>query len=287
MIWLVFALGAALFTGLSDILAKKLLKTDDLYMVALGKNLFALPFLVPILFFITIPPLGPVFWKTLLILAPLDIIAIILYLKGIQSSPIALTVPFLSFSPVFLILTGFLILGEVPTLLGAGGILFVVSGAYVLNIRSWRKGLFAPFKAIFHEKGSVLFLGIALIYSVTAVLGKKLILHTSTMFFAGFYAPLIALMLVPIALKKSNNIKKIFKKPFWLIVLGALLAGTLIFHIIAISMVEAVYMISIKRTSIIISTVLAYLIYKEDHVAEHLVGAGLMFLGVVVILLLG
>tara|TARA_Y100000034_G_C6903815_1_gene418813 strand:- start:419 stop:1282 length:864 start_codon:yes stop_codon:yes gene_type:complete len=287
MIWLLFALGAALFSGVSAVLAKKLLKTDDLYMVALGKNLFALPFLVPILFFIPMPTLGPVFWKTLIILAPLDILAILLFLKGIQNSPIALTMPFLSFSPVFILLTGFLILGEVPTLLGAGGVLLVVAGAYVLNIKSWRRGLFAPFKAIFEERGSVLFLIVALVYSVTSVLGKKVILETSTMFFAGFYAPLIALLLIPIAIKKSNNIKKIFKKPGLLIVLGALLAGMMFFHIIAISMVDAVYMISVKRTSIIISTVLAYLIYKEDHIAEHLVGAGLMLAGVVVILLLG
>jgi uncharacterized membrane protein len=69
--------------------------------------------------------------------------------------------------------------------------------------------------------------------------------------------------------------------------MGVLLALTAVLHFTAISMVDAAYMISVKRTSILLSTVLAYFIFKEDHITEHLIGAGLMLAGVVIITLLG
>jgi len=287
MSWLILALVAAVCVGISDIIAKNILKKEDPYLVALGKMIFAAPLLLPILFIVDIPALTPVFWKTVAILAPLEITAIIFYMKGIQISPISLTVPFLSFTPVFIIFTGFLMLGEVPTLYGALGIVFVVAGAYILNIRNWRRGILAPFKAIFEEKGSVCLLVTALIYSITSVLGKKAILASDPIFFAGFYTPFIALFLLPIAIKKSNNIKKLVKKPGMLIVIGILLAITAVCHFKAISMVEAAYMIAVKRSSILISTVIAYFVYRDDHIREHLLGAGIMFLGVVVIMVLG
>jgi len=287
MIWLVLALVAAVCVGISDIIAKRILKKEDPYLVALGKLIFAAPFLLVMLFFIEVPVLGPLFWKLLVILAPLEIAAIIFYMKGIQVSPIALTVPFLSFTPVFIILTGFLILGELPSLFGSMGILLIVSGTYVLNIRSWRRGLFAPFRAIFDEKGSIFLLCTALIFSVTSVIARKLVLVSEPLFFASIYTPLIALLMIPIAIKKSNNIKKLVKKPGMLIVIGVLLAITAVCHFMALSLVEAAYMIAVKRSSILISTVIAYFVFQEDHVFEHLIGAGLMFLGVVVIMLFG
>jgi len=287
MIWILFALGAALFTAISDIIAKKVLKNEDPYLVALGRSLFAAPILLPLLFFIEIPQLTAVFWRTMIIAIPLEILALLLFMKGIKSSPIALTIPFLSFTPVFIILTGFLILGELPSLYGAIGILLVVMGAYVLNIRSWRRGVLAPFKAILEERGSVLLLIVALIYSMSSVLGRKMVLNSSPMFLACLYSPVLAVFLLPIAMKKSKNLKKIVKKPGLLIVLGVLLAITAVFHFTAISLVKTAYMISVKRTSILISTVIAYFVFKEDSIAEHLLGALVMVIGVVVITLLG
>jgi len=287
MIWIFFALGAALLTAISDNLAKKILKNEDPYLVALGKMSFAAPLLIPLLFFIEIPKITPVFWKTMIIALPLEILALLLYMKGVKASPISLTIPFLAFTPVFIILTGFLILGELPSLYGAVGIVFVVLGAYVLNISNWRQGALAPIKAIFKENGSVMFLGVALVYSITSVLGRKMVLETSGMFIACVYPVAMSIALLPIVAKKTKNIKKLVKKPGLLIVLGAVLALTAVCHFTALSLVKTAYMVSVKRTSILLSTLIAYFAFKEEHMTEHLVGALVMVLGVVIITLLG
>ena len=286
MLWLFFALGTALCFGISSVIAKKILQTENPYLVALGKVLFAAPFMLPILFFIEIPALDIVFWKTVIILLPLEITTLLLYMKGIKESPVSLTLPFLSFTPVFMILTGAVILGETLSLYGILGIFFVVIGAYVLNIRNWHQGVFAPFKAIAEEKGSLLFLIISVIYAITSVLGKKAILHSSPLFFAAFYTPYMAIFLIPIAARKTN-IKKLFKKPGLIAIMGVLLALGGVLHFIGISMIEAAYLISVKRVSMIVATVGAYLAFKEDHIGEHLLGAGIMLIGVVIITLLG
>ncbi|MDP7282543.1 MAG: DMT family transporter [Candidatus Undinarchaeales archaeon] len=286
-LWFLLSLGSAICIGIMDIIAKHVLKEDDPYIVVLGRMLFAAPLLLPILLISGIPKFGPGFWSSLIILTPLEILAAILFMKGLSKSPIALTVPFLAFTPAFMILTGFVILGETLTLYGISGILLIVLGTYILNIKNWRKGILAPFKAIKDEIGSVYLLGVAVIFSITSVLGKKAVVASSPLFFAGFYIPLLALLMFPIAIKKSSNIKKLFKKPGLLVIMGVLLALTAVLHFTAISMVDAAYMISVKRTSILLSTVLAYFIFKEDHITEHLIGAGLMLAGVVIITLLG
>lgn len=51
--------------------------------------------------------------------------------------------------------TSNMILGEKPGKHGIVGILLTACGAYLLNVRTTRKGIWEPFKAIGQERGSV------------------------------------------------------------------------------------------------------------------------------------
>jgi hypothetical protein len=77
-----------------------------------------------------------------------------LYFRALQISPLSLCVPFLSFTPVFLIPTGFLIVGELPSPLKALGVVLIVVGSLVMHRRLFAAGLLAPVKAVLREKGS-------------------------------------------------------------------------------------------------------------------------------------
>ena len=65
---------------------------------------------------------------------PAEVLALFCYLKAIQVSPLGLTMPFLAFTPLFVIGTAWLFLGEVPSAAGVGGVVLVVAGAYALNL---------------------------------------------------------------------------------------------------------------------------------------------------------
>jgi len=165
-LWVLLALTSAFTLATSDALTKKALAYNNEYIVAWLRLVFSLPLLFIIFIFIPIPELDREFYIAFCFSLPLEIVSIVLYIKALRLSPLSLTLPFLSLTPVFLIFFSYIILGERVSLLGGVGILFIAIGSYTLNIHKIREGIFEPFKAIINEKGSVLMIGVALIYSV-------------------------------------------------------------------------------------------------------------------------
>ncbi|MFH1674441.1 MAG: DMT family transporter [Pseudomonadota bacterium] len=288
MLWFTLALATALTVATGDALTKKFFGRFSPYEMAIAASLYSLPFLLVSFPFIPIPELDSVFWWTVCILVPLDTLAFYLYMRAIKLSPLSLSVPFLSFTPVFMIGTGFFILGESPNSWGLIGIGLVVIGSYVLHANEVRYGYLAPFRAIFREPGSWLMLIVSLLYSLLAVLGKKAIQHSSPLFFGFFFLAalnLLTLTLFPLLAKiQWGALLRMPRKGLWV---GLMLFLHVIFHSLAISMVKAVYMISVKRMSILFSVVYGWLLFKEAEISNRMLGAFLMFLGVVCITLLG
>ena len=288
MLWFIFAIATALSVATGDALTKKFFGRFSPYDMAIASSIYNLPFLVVYIFFVPIPQLDTVFWWIACILIPLDTSAFYLYMKAIKLSPLSLSIPFLSFTPVFMILTGFLVLGEVPNRWGIMGIGFVVVGSYLLNITQLKYGYFAPFRAILKEPGSILMLVVAFIYSFLAVLGKKAIQHSSPLFFGFFYlAALDITTLIFFPFLEKIRWKDILKVPVKGLSVGLMLFLHALFHCLAINMIEAVYMIAVKRMSILFSVVYGWILFKESDISVRILGALFMFAGVVFIILLG
>jgi len=288
LLWFILAFATAFCVATGDALTKKFFGHFSPYEMAIAVSLYSLPFLLITFPLITIPKLDNVFWRSVLILVPVDIFALYLYMKALKLSPLSLSIPFLSFTPVFMILTGFLVLNESPNVWGVCGISFVVAGSYVLYGSKIKHGYFAPFRAIRKESGSWLMLVVALLYSILAVLGKKAIQHSSPIFFGFFFLTsvnVIILFLFPLLSKINWN--ALFKMPGKGICVGVTLYLHILLHVFAISMVEAVYMISVKRMSILFAVIYGWLLFKETDIKSRILGAALMFLGIIVITLLG
>src|SRR4030043_1680879 len=203
--WVFLGLFSGFSPGTSDALTKKALAQTNEYLVAWFRLLFSIPLLLLFWIFVPVPKLDMQFYKAFALALPLEIIAIILYIKALRISPLSLTLPFLSLTPVFLILVSYLIIGEKVSFHGSIGIIFLAAGSYALNLHKMRRGVFQPFRAITKEKGSVLMLGVALIYSITSSLGKMAIEHSSPLFFGATYFAAIVLLFTPIALYKGRG----------------------------------------------------------------------------------
>ncbi len=67
------------------------------------------------------------------------------------------------------------------------------------------------------------------------------------------------------------------------IFLGLAVAFTVICHMIAISRIEAAYMISIKRTSLLFGVLYGACWFKEENIRERLAGAAMMMCGIFLI----
>jgi len=186
MLWFFLSLLTALAVACRDVSVKVFadLKPPDVAMLEL---FWSLPLIGLGCLLVEVPPLDATFWWTFLLSLPVNMTAYLLYLYAIKMSPLALTLPFLAFTPVFMIITGYLVLGETVTIWGGVGIGLIVSGSYGLNLHKAGAGLLQPIAALFQEKGSWLMLIVAFIFSFAAVLGKKAILHSSPLFFTFFF----------------------------------------------------------------------------------------------------
>lgn len=288
MLWFYLSLASAIALSTSDVLSKHALKDAEDITVAWARWGVASPLLSFLLFFIDIPKPDATFWLITLAAIPLEIAAILLYMQAIRVSPLSLTVPFLALTPVFLIVTSFLILGELPDRSGIIGIMLVACGAYLLNLKGKGKGkgVLAPIKAMAMEKGSILMIIVAFIYSITSTMGKIAVLHSSPVFFAIVYTNLLSFILLAVAMRRRDKFFRELKvRPLLFIMIGLSCGIMMICHFSAIQLIEVSYMISVKRTSMVFSVLLGWILFKEKNIRERLFGSVLMIAGVILIAL--
>lgn len=285
-IWVLLSLVSAFSLATSDALSKKTLEHNNEYLVAWFRLIFTLPLLIVIWFFIPMPELDSKFYTAFIIALPVEILTIILYIKALKLSPLSLTLPFLSLTPVFLIFISYFILGEKVSQQGAGGIFLIAFGGYLLNISEVKKGIFEPLKAITKEKGSVLMIFVALFYSITSSMGKVAIEHSSPLFFGITYFVALNFIFAPVGLiMGKGEIKKFIldKKYKSLFLPGLLYSIMVITHMTAMKLTKVAYMISVKRTSLLIGVIYGYLFFNEKNIRSRFLGAFLMFLGFIMV----
>ncbi|MFH1702723.1 MAG: DMT family transporter [Nitrospirota bacterium] len=281
--WVILSLISAFTLATSDALTKKVLSRSNEYIVAWLRLVFSLPLLFVSLLFIPVPELDKYFYIAFFVSLPLEILSIVLYMKALRLSPLSLTLPFLALTPVFLIFASYFILGEKVSLRGSIGILLIASGSYTLNISKIKEGIFEPLKVITKEKGSLLMIGVALIYSITSSLGKMAIEHSSPLFFGATYFTAIALIFTPIALYKGRSAWGEQRLPQALLLPGIFYSLMVVSHMVAMSIAKVAYVISVKRMSLLIGVFYGYLFFKEKNIRERLSGAMLMFVGFLMI----
>ena len=284
MLWILLALGAAFSLATADALTKKFFSDYSASEMAYIRLFYAAPWFIITLFMST-PPNAPVgIWLLVAAMLPLEILALLLYMRAIKLSPLSLSIPFLAFTPVWMILSSWLILGELPNAYGAIGISVVAAGAYVLNIGGGNVGLLGPVKAVFREPGSRLMLAVSVIYAVTAAVGKKLVLAFGPTYLGSMYFLLLTAVLWPI-LRGTGRIsaERLVSRPGRGLMVGIFAFSVVLFHVWAISMTPAAYMVAIKRLSLVFSVFYGRLVFKETQFSKRLAGAAMMFLGVVLI----
>ena len=283
--WFFLSLLAALSLATSDALTKKFFSNLPPLLMGLARLGYAMPWLIGALFFVPWITPDTTFWFCIAIGLPLEALAFYCYMKALRVSPLSLTVPFLAFTPGFIILTGWIILGERISGGGLSGIIMIIVGAYLLNLSKTRDGLLEPLKAIFRGPGSRLMLLVSFLYAFTSTIGKLAIIHSNPYVFGITYNAALALLLTLFlpAAAIPEPVKNLVRRPIIGLILGALVATTIFSHMLAISMTNVAYMISLKRTSLLFGVLYGAILFKEEKIAERLTGATIMIAGVFLI----
>ncbi|MBU0757835.1 MAG: DMT family transporter, partial [Nanoarchaeota archaeon] len=172
MIGILLGLGSAIFNATWNTLIGALNKKSSQLQVAMYNCLFAFLFILPFLIGQGLNVKSNIFWLVLVVFVIIDSIAMLLYIKAIHISGVSKTVPLLSFTPVLVILIGFVFLKEIPTLIAVLGVLLVILGAYFLNIKQYNLGFFEPILEIFKDKGTKYMFIVAVLFAIDAMLFK-------------------------------------------------------------------------------------------------------------------
>lgn len=287
MFWMPLALLSAFFQATTDALTKKSLGGADYYMVAWLRNVLSVPFMLAVVIVAPFPHLDRTFFLTVCAMLPLEVVGTILYTKAIRLSPLSLTMPFMALTPVWLLLTSFPLLGEVPSRAGVVGVLILAVGAYLLNAHKLKDGgPLAPIRAIYHEKGSMIMLAVSGVYALTCDLSKIAVQHSSPLFFSAFYQVAFSLVFTPITLGRSKCPLSAMKPQFSKhLAMGAALAATGIFQNLAILQSQVSYVIAVKRTSLLFAIGFGYLMFSEKNMRARLFGSCVMLAGLAVMTL--
>lgn len=289
MLWFVPALGTAFFSALEAAVTKRWLghlTRCDMLACLLG---WSWPFFAAYILMMGPASLAPAFWAGLTVLLPLNIVGTFVQYEAVRSAPLSLTMPLMAFTPAFMMPVGVLVLGEIPSLFGLGGILLVVAGSWVLNADSAAGGdMLAPFRAILREHGSRMALLASFIWAFGAVLSKTLALSGDPLYAgAMFFCIHNAVLVLGLFLSGRSSPRVLLRHPVSGLVSGLMLVAHIACHYTAITMVAAAYMIAIKRLNGIISVGIGGMFFGDAGLRMRLAGAGIMAAGAAVIVLWG
>ncbi|WP_027190487.1 EamA family transporter [Fundidesulfovibrio putealis] len=288
MLWVGLMLVAALSQAVKDLCLKRSVTGVEAPVVVWAYCLSTTLFLSVAALREGVPELTPGFWWALLTIGPMAVVTFMFYVKSLEAADLSLAAPMLTATPLFLLITSPLMLGEVPDPAGIVGIVCIVAGSYVLNLNGSRKGWLGPFKALVSDKGVRYMLIVAFLWSISANIDKIGLRNSSPMFWIACAFGFTTICQTPVVWKYSRRgFRQVLDKPFELAATGFLEAVTCACQMYALTVAIVPYVIGVKRMSAVFAVLLGWLVLREGKVRERLAGAALMVLGVFLIALLG
>ena len=282
MTWFVLAILTAVFYGAQAAYLKGLTGELDQMLVTWSLFVFALPLFGVSLWVWGMPEVSSSFWLPFAVSLGINLVAWPTFVKSVRLSDISLVMPLLAFTPVFVLAIEYLLLGASPGRYGLAGILLIVVGAYVLNLREGASAALDPIRSLASDRGALLMLFVGAIWSISATVEKIIVTSSSPSFYMTSFGAMFAVCFLPVMRKFGAPSVEEFRRN-WLILAGAgLLTGAMaLAQMTAIKTTPLVnYVISIKRAGMLVSVLFGWLVFGEKNIFFRLVGAVVMIGGV-------
>ena len=264
MIGFILAFATALSEAAKDIFSKYNLRYGDEYTASFSMHLVISVLLAPVVLFLGVGPVSGRFLLALAASTMLQLIVILLYMKAIKIAELSVTVPLVTLTPLFMLITSPLLIGQFPSILGIAGIFLIVAGTYILNLDGNQNRVWAPFTNLVRNKGSRYMFIVAFLWSITANLDKIGVEETSPVFWAFTKDFLIMIYLLPIMLLKSKlPLKQLQARAGPLICVGLFRTTSVLCQLFAIQFILVAYVIAIKRSSALLIILYAFFFMDE------------------------
>ncbi|MEK9143403.1 MAG: DMT family transporter [Patescibacteria group bacterium] len=284
--WPLFAFATAFLETAKDVVGKQGAQKTNEYMTAFAMQFFEAILLSGVLLVVGIPVIQPMFWVVLLGFCITIPSASILYMRAIKLSPLSISIPMLAFNPIITALLAVFFDHKFPSPLGWTGIGLVCIGLYCIRLTKdvIKKGLWYPLFRIIDEPGTVAMLGVSFIWSVGAHLSTAAV-RTSSPLFAVWAGAVAGATILFVIMQKYGGSFLLFKKNAGrLISLGVIDGLSNLAMYTALSTGLTVYVVSIKRTNMLWSSLMGKILFGESVGKIKIIGLLMMLLGIGAIL---
>lgn len=281
----ILAFATAVSEASKDVFSKYNLRHIDEYVASFSMHLVQTALLVPIVVFTGWEPISLRFMLALASATVIQLIVILLYMKALKGSELSASIPLITLTPLFMLLTSPVLVGQFPNGLGILGIVLIVAGTYTLNMRGNQTHVFAPFLLLFKNKGSRYMMLVAFLWSITANIDKIGVEETSPIFWAFTKDSLIMAYLVPIVLWRSEMpLAQMKARAVPLLMVGVFRTASVVLQMFALQFILVAYVIAIKRSSALLIIIWAFSFMGErQHFFSRFIGMVIILMGLVMI----
>ena len=221
-----------------------------------------------------------------IILIFVGLFSALLFLKAIQQSDLSLTIPLLSFSPMFSSIFSFFFLNEQLSKIQYFGVFLIIFGALILYSKKLTLEEFLKsFKVILKNSSAKLMIIVSIIWSLTPVLDKLCLEHSSINIHGLIQS--FGLVILLIFLLKKEKYEFLSLKKNWGLILITILTGIIatVLQFYAILFNYVPIMETIKRSIGQLSSVLFGKLFFEEKITKpKILGVLILSVGVYYIL---
>lgn len=279
--WIVFAFGAALFAGLTSILAKCGIKNTDSNVATALRTIVVLIFSWIMVFISgSQSTLTSINTKTLVFLILSGIAtgaSWLCYFKALQIGDVNKVTPIDKSSTILTMIMAFILLGEEITLIKAIAMVLISTGTYLMitkkeNIKVEKK----------NNAWLIYALGSAIFASLTSILGKIGIEGIDSTLGTAIRTIVVLIMawIVVFVTKKQNTIRNIDKSSWiFLFLSGLATGGSWLCYYRALQTGPASVVVPIDKLSILVTIAFSYIVFKEKLNKKSALGLLLIVIG--------
>ena len=214
-----------------------------------------------------VPKVSPLFWQFLVIDALFNVALIFWENKSLEQEDASIVAPILGITPIFVILTSWIMLRESPTFWGFVGITVTVFGLYILALKRSDignlKSFVRPWSRLMQSRGARFALLFAVVASVALNFAKLTVINSSPAMrtFAVFFVVAITMLAWSIARGHWQKLDKSLFVPLFGVGLLIGLSSVLMDWGFVFGIVP--YVAALKRFQIVVTSVLATLFLRE------------------------
>ena len=279
--WIVFAFGAALFAGLTSILAKCGIKNTDSNVATALRTIVVLIFSWIMVFISgSQSTLTSINTKTLVFLILSGIAtgaSWLCYFKALQIGDVNKVTPIDKSSTILTMIMAFILLGEEITLIKAIAMVLIGIGTYLMIAKK---------ENVKVEKTNnawlIYALGSAIFASLTSILGKIGIEGIDSTLGTAIRTIVVLIMawIVVFVTKKQNTIRNIDKSSWiFLFLSGLATGGSWLCYYRALQTGPASVVVPIDKLSILVTIAFSYIVFKEKLNKKSALGLLLIVMG--------